>query len=252
MADLKNYMTEKTISIRKMYSNVYEVLNHTNWIFSSNKRNPVIVEMTDRRFNIADYQPHPLQISPEEIDAIADELNAFMHHMLIYPVNERQAQTAAITKAKIDMQALSETSVDEIANALIHGRAHVLHSYCEDESEVLDLDQKLIIQKYNQLVREIACEKRDRFTRSDLKIIFEATVGRVPNTPAKFTKYLKHHGLDVGVNKVDGKTERGSLIVEWRDDDDWFTRTQREYGVMKTVDSTSQQADNDKSHTESG
>ena len=235
MADLKNYMTEETVSIRKMYSNVYEVPNRTNWIFSSNKRNPIIVEMTDRRFNIADYQPHPLSIHPREIDAIAQELPAFMWHMLVYPYNRRQAQTASLTKAKIDMQALSETSVDEIANALIHGRAHVLYNYCEDDTEILDLEQKVIHQKYNQLIREVICEGRNRFTRLDLKILFEATVGRVPNTPAKFTKYLKHHGLEVGANKISGKTERGSLVVAWQDDEDRFTRARRDYGVMKTV-----------------
>ena len=238
MADLKNYMTEPTVSIRKMYSNVYEVPNRTNWIFSSNRRNPVIVEMTDRRFNIADYQPHPLQISEDEIDAITAELSAFMHHLLVYPVNERQAQTAGITKAKIDMQALSETSVDEIANALIHGRAHVLHSYCEDHNEVLELEHRAVIQRYNQLVREVVCDGRDRFSRSDLRILFEATVGHVPATPAKFTKYLKHHGLNVGVNRIDNKTERGSLVIEWQDSDTWFTTAQREYGVMKTVETT--------------
>ena len=235
MADLKNYMTEPTVSIRKMYSNVYEVLNRTNWIFSSNKRNPIIVEMTDRRFNVADYQPFTLHISDEELDKIETELQAFMYHLLIYPVNERQACTAGITKAKIDMQSLSETSVDEIANALIHGRAHILHSYCEEEKEILDMDHRIVVQHYNQLVREVVCEGRDRFTRSDLRTIFEATVGHVPNTPAKFTKYLKHHGLNLGVNRVDGKPERGSLIVEWSDDDEWFTRAQREYGVMKSV-----------------
>jgi hypothetical protein len=236
MADLKNYMTEPTVSIRKMYSNVYEVPNRTNWIFSSNKRNPIIVEMTDRRFNIADYQPFPLHISNEELDKIEEELPAFMWHLLIYPVNERQACTAGITKAKADMQSLSETSVDEIANALIHGRAHVLHSYCEDEKEIMDLDHRLVMQRYNTLVREVICDGRDRFTRSDLRTIFEATVGHVPNTPAKFSKYLKHHGLNIGVNKVDGKPERGSLVIEWRDSEDWFTRTQRDYGVMKTVE----------------
>jgi hypothetical protein len=235
MADLKNYMTEKTISIRKMYSNVYEVENHLNFIFSSNKRNPVIVEMTDRRFNIADYQPHPLNISNEEIDEIPNELQSFMHHMLVYPANEKQAQTATITQAKVEMQALSETSVDEIANALIHGRANVLHSYCENEDEILDLDHKLVVTRYNQLIREVVCESRNKFTRPDLKIIFEATVGRVPNTPAKFTKYLRHHGLNVGSNRIDNRTERGSIIVEWRDTEDWFTKTRREYGVMKSV-----------------
>lgn len=233
MADLKNYMTEPTVSIRKMYSNVYEVPNRTNWIFSSNQRNPIIVEMTDRRFNIADYQPVPLIVTDDELEQVDTELPALMHHLLIYPVDERQAQTARTTKAKIDMQALSETSVDEIANALLNGRAHVLYSYCENEDEVLDLDHKLVIQKYNQLVREVVCDGRDRFTRSDLRILFEATVGHVPATPAKFTKYLRHHGLNVGSNRIDGRTERGSLVVLWKDSDEWFTRTQREYGVMK-------------------
>jgi hypothetical protein len=249
MADLKNYMTEPTVSIRKMYSNVYEVPNRSNWIFSSNKRNPVIVEMTDRRFNIADYQPNTLLITDEELDQIKTELDAFMHHLLIYPVNERQAQTAGVTKAKEDMQALSETSVDEIANALLHGRAHTLYSYCEDESEVLDLDHRMVIQRYNELIREVVCEGRDRFTRSDLKIIFESTVGKVPNTPAKFTKYLRHHGLNVGSNSIQGKTERGSLVIEWTDDEDWFTRTQRDYGVMKTVPEP-EETDNVPSHQE--
>lgn len=235
MADLKNYMTEDTISIRKMYSNVYEVKNRTNWIFSSNKRNPVIVEMSDRRFNIADYQPHPLRITDVELAQLEQELPAFMWHMLSYPVDELRAQTAAVTEAKLDMQQLSETSVDEIANALILGKAHVLHAYCEDEAEILDLDHRLVVKRYNELVREIVCEGRDRLTRTDLRTIFEATVGKVPSTPAKFTKYLRHHGLKVGVNRVDGRAERGSLIVEWCDDDDWFVRTRREYGVMKSV-----------------
>lgn len=238
MSDLKNYMTEETVSIRKMYSNVYEVINRTNWIFSSNKRNPVIVEMSDRRFNIADYQPHPLLITPDEIEQIRRELPAFMHAMLAYPVNQRQAQIAHTTSAKVDMQALSETSVDEIANALTLGRADVLYNYCEDETEILDLDLKVIYQRYNKLVREIICDGRDRFDRADLRTIFEATVGRVPNTPAKFTKYLIHHGIKVGINKINGKTERGSLVVLWRTDPDWIARAQREYGVMKTVPAT--------------
>ena len=232
MADLKNYMTEPTVSIRKMYSNVYEVINRTNWIFSSNKRNPVIVEMTDRRFNIADYQIHPLNITDNEIDLIETELPALMHHLLIYPVDERQAQTAGITKAKTEMQALSETSVDEIANALILGKANVLHSYCEDDSEILDLDHRIIVQQYNKLIREVICDGRDRFTREELRIIFEATVGRVPSTPAKFTKYLRHHGLNISVNRIDGVAQRG-ITVGWRDSDDWFARTQRDYGIMK-------------------
>jgi Family of unknown function (DUF5906) len=235
MADLKNYMTEPTVSIRKMYSNVYEVPNRTNWIFSSNKRNPVVVEMTDRRFNIADYQPFPLKISEDEISSIHDELPIFMHHLLVYPVNDLMAQTASITTAKVDMQSLSETSVDEIANALILGNASVLYNYCEDDKEILDLDHKITVQRYNQLIRAVVCDGLDRFTRSDLRVIFEATVGRVPTSPAKFTKYLRHHGLNVGVNRVEGRTERGSIVVEWRDSSEWFAKTQREYGVMKTV-----------------
>lgn len=238
MANFKNYMTEPTISIRKMYANVYEIPNLTNWIFSSNKRNPVIVEMTDRRFNIADYQPHGLQITDDELDELERELPAFMHHMLAYPVDERQAQTARITAAKVEMQALSETSVDEIANALILGKAHVLYSYCEDEAEVLDLDHRMTLKKYNELVREVICDGRDRFTRAELKTIFEATVGHVPSSPAKFTKYLRHHGIHVGTNRIDGRTERGSLVVNWRDNPDWFTAAQREYGVMKSVPAT--------------
>jgi hypothetical protein len=234
-ADIKNYMTEPTISIRKMYSNVYTVTNRANFLLMSNKRNPVPVEMSDRRFNIADYQPHPLQITTEEIEQIDTELNALMYQLLCYPVDRRQAQTAKMTTAKVDMQALSETSVDEIANALTQGKADVLLNYCEDPSGILDIDMKLLVGRYNELVKEVICEGRDRFTRADIAVIFKATVGKIPDTPAKFTKYLKHHGINVGLNKIDGKPARGSLVVNWKNDEDWFAKARREYGVMKTV-----------------
>jgi hypothetical protein len=249
MANLKNYQTEKTISIRKMYANVYEVINLLNFIFMSNQRNPIWVEATDRRFNIADYQDEPINLTTQEIEELANELPAFMHHILCYPVDRRKAQTAAITQAKIDMQALSETSVDQIANALIRGQASVLHSFCDDESEILDFDQKLLVQRYNTLIKEVICEKRDRFSRADLRTIFEATVGKVPNTPAKFTKYLKHHGIEVGSNRIGDKIERGSLVVEWRDSPEWFAAAQEEYETMPAPEKTDiQPAQNDVTH----
>jgi hypothetical protein len=256
MADLKNYQTEKTISIRKMYANVYEIENRLNFIFSSNKRNPVILDPTDRRFNIADYQRFALEISQDEIDLIADELPAFMYHLLAYPVDVRAAQTALVTEAKRNMQALSETSVDQIATALIDGKAQTLYQFVEDENEVLDLDQRLLVQRYNALVKAVICDGLDRFTRSDLKVIFEATVGRVPTTPAKFTKYLKHHGIEVGLHRIDGAPARGSLVVEWTDDEDWLARARRDYGMMKTVetanDSKTSQKDNTASNAHGG
>jgi hypothetical protein len=240
MADLKNYMTEKTISIRKMHASAYEVQNRLNFIYFSNQRNPVLVEQTDRRFNIMEYRPDPISLTADEIDQIQDELPGFMYQLLMYPVNERMAKTAAITAAKLEMQELSETSVDQIARALTQGKANVLHSFCEDPDEVLDLDKKLLFKRYNDLIREIICEGRTRFTRTDIKVIFEACVGRVPDTPAKFTKYLHHHGIKVGLNRIDGEIVRGSLVVEWTDDKDWLARAQREYGVMKTVSSDQQ------------
>jgi hypothetical protein len=233
--DMKNYMTEPTITIRKMYSNAYEVPNHANFFFSSNKRNPVSVDTTDRRFNIASYQSVPLSISPEEVERIADELPAFMWQMLCYPVNVRQAKTAKITEAKKNMQALSQTSVDEIADALIYGRARVLFEYCEDVEGITDFDQRVLYQEYNRIVQDIICNDKTKFTRNELRTIFEATVGRTPATPAKFTKYLRHHGIEVGLNKIDGEAHRGSYVTRWTDPEDWFALTRRQYNVMKVV-----------------
>jgi hypothetical protein len=56
MAKLRNFITESQITIRGMFRNAYDARNYTNWIFASNKPDPVAIPENDRRMNVAKYQ----------------------------------------------------------------------------------------------------------------------------------------------------------------------------------------------------
>jgi hypothetical protein len=230
MANWKNYITEPFVTIRKMFTNAYSIENRLNLILSSNRPDPMPIEATDRRFFVADYQDTPIQISNEEIELIAKELPAFVYHILMFPYDERMAKTAPMTEAKKRMQELSETSIDQVCHALIKGKAEILYDFCGEEDEATDMEQKLRIQQYNKIVKEIICHNKTKFTRGELRTLFECTVGNVPTEPAKFTKYLRHHGLEPKLVRIDGKPVRGGIEVEWTDDPEWFTQARSDYG----------------------
>ena len=58
MANIKNFITEPYITIRQMYAQAVECRNYTNWVFASNKPDPIQIDREDRRTNVGKYQPN--------------------------------------------------------------------------------------------------------------------------------------------------------------------------------------------------
>ena len=105
-----------------MNKNAYEIDNYSNWIFASNKPDPVTVSASDRRFNIGPYQsvefPRP---SDAEVDNIAGELQAFYHYLESYAVDKLAASTPLVSAARNNLIQLSLTTAESTAAALTIG-----------------------------------------------------------------------------------------------------------------------------------
>ena len=81
MSNLKQYITDPLIQIRRMFTDTYVVENRTNFFIFSNKYDPIQIDASDRRMNIAPRQETPLNMvmTNQEIDDIQVELQWLRH-----------------------------------------------------------------------------------------------------------------------------------------------------------------------------
>lgn len=238
MAKLKNAIPNPTLSIRAMRSNHVTVPNWVNFIFASNKPDPIDIDPTDRRFNVAPYQKEKLQISQKEVEElIPAELAGFTHHLMALKVNVVDATTAMDSDAKRHIKYLTRNSIDLFADALRDGDIDYFFSALPSDSQTavqnIDLVETTRRMQYEQLVASFfdavkdsgkALTARVVVSRDDLRFMAEYLIGKMPDTPNRFTALVKHHGIDLKKVKQDGKTIQGvithmkasqELVNEW-------------------------------------
>ena len=216
-ADLRTLITEPTVSIRRMRTDSYEVPNFTAFIFSSNKKRPVAIPPGDRRFNIGVFQNTKLIINEQEVEGIADELEAFAHYLSVRVTDFSIAKTVIQTEARAAVQRLSITSVDQLATDLLQGNIMALWEAMPDEvlmesSGIVDP----IAQSYAHIVRRASKEEISTFTRDELGIIFRHCVGIKPVDMGthKLTVFLRHHGIEMRRLRFGNGREYG-ISVTW-------------------------------------
>lgn len=221
MAKIKNFITEPIITLRAMHQNGQEINNYTNWIFSSNRPDPIVIDREDRRMNVGKYQPESLQITQAEIDGIASELQAFYDYLVQYPLDEVKASTVLHTEDRDILMSISESSVDTAVNALLAGdfnffieqlpsntayqRNALTNNKVEDYKDTL----KTLMQRTDSLNGKCA------ISRDELHVLLDYVVGGMPTSPNKFTSLLKHHRLHLEVVWIN-KATRG-LKITWND-----------------------------------
>lgn len=233
MAKLKNFVTEMFVPIRAMYANACEVRNYTNWIFMSNKTDPILIDKEDRRHNVAKYQPNKLQITDQEIAQIPSELQAFYDYLVNYPVDLDQAGTVIHTVDRDTMISISESSVDTVGSALLEGNfAFFIDQLPTDNSHVRNAMLNNKVEDYKDLLKTIIARTQLSsgscpLTREELRILFDFAVGGMPNSPNKFTSLLKHHRIHLEPTWLNDKTVRG-LKITWKDTKN-FSAYQKSY-----------------------
>jgi hypothetical protein len=220
LANLKNQITEPSITIRNMRQTAYEVPNYLNWIMSSNMKTPIQLDHEDRRFNVGAYQENSIRsIFPDTatlVNALALELREFALFLANYQVDHETVRVPVRNDARQSLIDNSKTSLDVVGEAMLHGDMELLASFTSVESDDI---MQIKGDQYRAILQDIVKTGRSKLTRDEMRTIFLYTVGDVPLNPAKFTRFLSHRGIKLKKIRVGDKTTIG-IDVEWKISDD--------------------------------
>lgn len=226
MADLKNFITEPTVTIRRMYANTYETDNYSNLLFASNRADPVTLDREDRRFNVGTYQEvsliakHPEFKDEAKINDLLDkELQPFHDYLAGYKVDKTKAHTFLDTEDRQNLISISENSLDTTANAILEGNFEFFMDQLPTSDRIQAADRMNQIADYKATLIAIIdrTQKNSRcaIARDELRTLFDYNVGNMPVSPNKFTSLLKHHRIRVSKVWID-KTVTG-FYTTWKD-----------------------------------
>lgn len=224
MANLKNMITEPQLSIRRMRTDSYLVNNYCNFMFLSNRPDPVTIEVSDRRFNIGEYQAEKLIVEESFLDQIEAELEAFAQYSALRTADRKQAMTILESAERTAMIATSTNSLEATAQALLTGDLEFFwDALPAGAMGVLGVEAQMLFDDYTKLVHTALrnTEEIHRLTRDELRVLFAYNVGDVPRTPAKFTSMLRHHRVHVAMLWIHGRSCRG-LEVTWKKEPQWL------------------------------
>jgi hypothetical protein len=217
--DLRNAITEPTFSIRRMRVDSYERKSYANFIFSSNKKQPVRLPIGDRRFNVGRFQPEKLEITTKQVEeGIAKEVPAFASFLLNFEANADRAANVLHTEARAMIQALNMTAVDEFADDLLKGNLSKLFEYMPDERMMNEHNvQDVPAQAYAGMMRRFLFENQSNISRDQLVYLFQHAIGEIPAMRGanKFTSFLRHHGITTKKIWIDGNAVMG-IQINWK------------------------------------
>lgn len=217
-SDLKNYITEPVVSIRKMHMLPYLTDNYMSLILASNKGQIITIDPSDRRFNVAPFQPRGLVISKEEVARISDELEAFASYLLTRTADTEIARIPLNNPAKQKLIHIGMASIDVVCNAILTGDFAFLWDqrpleHLKEGSGNVEGD--ILGGKYIRLMKEIALDRRKVLIREEVQTILAWTIGGISPSPYKFASTIKHHGIILESTSRDGKSVRG-IKVDWK------------------------------------
>lgn len=222
MANLKNNITEPTITIRRMRAAAYTVRNYCNFQLYSNMTTPVVIDSTDRRFSVGSFGQTRLELTDEEFEQIGEELPALAAYLTHHAANRDQARTVFQSSERDRIIATSRTSVELVAEALTKG---MLEAFWEElpngDTTLLPPHQAMLAESYVDLVHRMIRGEANRLARDELRLLFQYLCGDMPTTPTKFTQLLRHKNIHLKNMLINGRVMRG-LEVTWNVDQEWL------------------------------
>lgn len=223
-AKMRNWITEPTISIRAMRENSVETTNYAAIVVMSNKPNVILLQKKDRRWNVAPFQETKLELTDEEIDKkLPSELQAFHDYLAFYPLDEAAARTPLITEDRDRLISTTTSSADDVAYALAEKKADMgfFLDQLPSDGSLVGYRMQSSVQDYKKTLHTLLIRTRNegtgrcKISRDELHTLFEYTVGNMPNSPNKFTKFLAHRHIHTEKVRID-KPVYG-IQVEWKD-----------------------------------
>ena len=172
------------------------------------------------------------------MEKVEKELQAFHDFLLSYPLDEVAASTPLDTEDRDTLISISETALDTVSNALLNGNmgffidqlptSNKYNTNAVAQNKVLDYKEVVL----DILKRTDALTGKVNVARDELRTIFEYTVGKIPESPNKFTSLLKHHRIHI--KKVWGgdKTVNG-ISCEFKDIADFDKYLKAHFSIPK-------------------
>lgn len=222
MADLRNYITEPTISVEQKYQLSKEIPNYANILFASNKPDPVAIPKNDRRFNVGKYQANKLVLGESELKQISNELQNFYHYLEGYKVDHIAVATPIESEERNNMVSISEESIETASSALLDGNfGYFIGELPTDDNYKANALQFNKFQAYSGTLKNLLARTKENgvcnIGRDELRVLYDYVVGEMPQTPNKFTSRLKHHRIHLVKVRID-KPVYGLRVV-WKDTD---------------------------------
>ena len=224
MDKLKNMITETRTSIRKMRTNAVSRLLYNNVIIATNHNDPIPIEANDRRFNVAPPQRRALLISVDEIERIETELDDFAAYLANYRVDQQAVTRPLNNQHREDVIRNAQNSSHAFFHALKVGDLDYFLQFLDGESKTRQGLPDLAYKEYFSVVNEWARshEPVERIPRDDLNKLYNYLQGK-NFSPAKFTRMLAIHDLEVKPARFNGHLMRGLILNKP------LTSTQRNY-----------------------
>lgn len=209
-AKLKSWIVEPFLNIEEKFQLSHQARNYNNFIFTSNEVDPVHIDHNDRRFNVANFQHQKLPVDDAFLDAIERELEDFYMLLMQYGVDERAARTPIQTEAREEMMSISRSAIDVMVDSLLQGHLTFFFDQLPDDETTLTPLQTVQLDGYKAVLREwldSATTGKPHVMRDHFRIACDWCVGGMPDTPYKFTKFIKHHGA--GIKQI---LYRGTMV----------------------------------------
>jgi hypothetical protein len=207
---LLTLITDEGTPHRKMHTDYKRSPSFFGMIFSSNVVNVTIVQLNDRRFNIAPRQEESLRNAPfytlDLHDRIKAELQTFANYLTAYKVNDVAVRTPLWSDAKDNMITSTTEVPADIAHALKTGDFEYFYDQLPtDPSTLTDpatISNSPSLLNYIEVLDRIVDQYRQGQTlipllRDDVQIIFRYCAGWTNQTPTKFTKAVSKYGLPI-------------------------------------------------------
>lgn len=217
MRRFKTLITEDTVSIRAMQREARNVPNHTNWVFSTNKRDALKISPDDRRINVAPWQSNKLILTPQEYEeGIPAELGMFADYLRTRKADRQQARTVLLTDQRAELIFTSSSSIELACQAVTEGNLQFFLDELPDDDRFTNAAAMMKMAMFKKVLSDIVENpNRPYISRDALMVLFDFVLSDNPRSSHKFTSTVKHYGLMVKPCRVEGETVRG-FPVEWQ------------------------------------
>ena len=223
LSNLKQYITDDVIALRRMRTDTYLIDNHANFVFASNHYDSMEIDPSDRRFLVAPRQEAPLS-STIEVDGIINrirkELGDFTSYLLSRTADLQMARSMYHSSERERLKHLTRNASDEVADAIRAGD----FEFFVDEAPDVDKPGEAAIQaklpqpiSYGKFLKAVLEAEHGELNipRDMLRMVWWHITGAWFQTPTKFSKFVGKMGLEIKKVRIGDDMTRGLHRVQF-------------------------------------